>query len=75
MLLDHVSLHVMFPVVKLAAVLARKVLQLHVDPLPVALEVALALGQVTDKLGGAGRTFAVFESGDGWVWREVGIKP
>ena len=62
MLFHHVTLHVVFPVVKLPAEITGEVLQLHVDSFPVPLEVALPLGQTANELGGTFRTFSVVET-------------
>jgi hypothetical protein len=68
MLLHHVTLHVVFPVVKLAAVLAGEGLQLHVNTLPVSLEVALTLRQTADKLGGTGSAHTILKSRERFNW-------
>ena len=59
MLFHHVTLHIVFPVVKLPTKLTSEVLDFHVDSFPVPLEVALPLRQTPDKLGGAVRAFPV----------------
>ena len=74
-LLHHVSLHVVFPVIKLATVLARKILQLHVHALPVPLEIALTLRQIPDKLGGTSSAFPELKSRVKSNWERVRIKP
>ena len=57
----------MFPVVELAAELTHKVLQLHVNPLPVSFEVTFTLREVPDKLGGAGCALTVVVTRVGFI--------